>query len=132
MFRKTLIATVAAAIVSLGALGATTTTASAHNWDGDGWSNNSNGWNGYPRGNFFGGGFGGNGIYFNFGFQQPPPVKKFHPKPAVQKVCSPRYKTITVWDPHYGWVYQTVYAGQKCDIVKVYPNYQAYPVYRNW
>jgi hypothetical protein len=65
----------------------------------------------------FKGGFGKNGWYFNFGF------KPERPKPIVEKVCQPTYKTIQAWQPHFGWVWQTVYAGQVCQLV---------PIHRNW
>ena len=128
MFTKTLLATTAAALVSMGALGATTTTASAFpqhqnggpDWKGDGpgnWNGRDGGWNsGNASGYSFG--FGDNGWFFKFGQMHP------RPKPVVfEKVCSPTYKTVQVWRPYQGWVWQTVYNGQVCNYV---------PVHKNW
>jgi hypothetical protein len=136
MFTRTLLAGTAAAIVAIGALGATTTAASAfpqhqngRNWQGDApgnWDGNGpRNWDGDGPANWKKGGpgmqfgFGGDGWYFKYGQMHP------HPKPlVVEKVCSPTYKTIKTWKPYQGWVWQTVYNGQTCQYVPVQKNWQ--------
>jgi len=113
MFTKTLIGGAAAALISLGTLAGTATTADAAPYNnGNGWNNGYNGYNNSPGYSF---GFGNDGLYFNFG------VQPKHAKPKLQKICTPTYTTKKVWRPHYGWVWQTVYAGQECKLVPVKP-----------
>ena len=91
MFTKPLLAAAAAALIAAGSLSLSTTSASAT----------------YYGGAYFG---GGNGWYLGWG--HPFAYKPY--KPPVRQVCEPIYKTINVWDPYYGWVWKTVYAGKSC------------------
>jgi hypothetical protein len=98
MIKTTLIAAVAAAFLGLGTLAATTSTASA----------------GYA---YSSGYVGGNGWYFGWGH------KPRYYKPPVHRVCKPIYKKIKYWQHWRGWVWKTVYAGQKCWYQPVYRRY---------
>ncbi|HZP21093.1 MAG TPA: hypothetical protein VFB16_12900 [Bauldia sp.] len=111
MFRKTLIATAAAAVLSAGAVAATTTAASAGPYGTD---------YGYEHPAASGGSFGyrGDDFYFKFGFGDD--GWRWH-KPRMHKVCGPTYKTVKVWQKYYGWVWKTVYAGEECRLV---PNHK--------
>jgi hypothetical protein len=100
--QKMLIAAIAAAFLAFGALTVTTSTASAGGY-------------GYSSGYV-----GGNGWYLGWGYK--PQYKPYH-KPPVQKVCKPVYKTIKYWQHWRGWVWKTVYAGQKCWYQPVYRRY---------
>lgn len=96
MFKKTLIATAAAAFLATGSLALTTTTASA---------------------TYYGGGYGsygssvhigGNG--WQFGWSHMPR----YVKPPMHKVCKNIYKKVKVWTPYYGWVWTAASVGKKC------------------
>ena len=127
MFAKTLIAAATAATISLGALGATTTAASAQ--EPGGWAAparqlramavpairrprqsrrprrlacSGSGQLGRapypgPRGAYFGG-----------------PNWRVAVRPPMRQVCAPTFRTIKVFKPYYGWVFTQVYAGQQC------------------
>lgn len=99
MFRKTLVATAAAALVSAGMLAMSASSASATYYGYGG----GHGWRG-----------GGNGIYLNFGYKQHHRYYKKFYKKQVRHNCRPVYQQVAVWKPHYGWVYKTVYVGKKC------------------
>jgi len=112
MFTKTILATATAALISAGSLGATTTTASAGYvaYGGYGYHAPYGAYGAY-------GGYGNHGWFFNFGYR---PVA---PRPVVQKVCAPTYRTVEVWRPHFGWVWQTVSTGVTCHYAPSYPSY---------
>lgn len=94
MFKKTILATATAGLIAVGALGATTSAASAANYNGYG-----NG-SGSVQ-------FGGPGFNLQFGFGGHP---QYHP----QKVCQPVFKKVKWWDrwghPHWS----QVVVSQKC------------------
>lgn len=112
MLRKSMIAGAAAVLVGMGSLAATTTSATAGS---------------YTVGTYGGGYVSGNGWYFGWG--QAPRYKRYqaprkpHYKPARQRVCTPKFKTVRAWKPHRGWVHYKVYAGQVC---------RWKPVYKKW
>lgn len=99
MFRKTIVAAAAAALVSAGMLAMSASSASATY---------------YGYGGGYGWGGGGSGIYLNFGYK---PHQRYYKKKFYKQVrqnCRPIYKQVVVWKPYHGWVYKTVYAGKKC------------------
>jgi hypothetical protein len=124
MFTKSLAAAALAGVIGVATLGLSTGTASAGYWVGGGywggggyWSggggnyNNYNAYPSYPA-------YPGNNYYFSI---RPRP---YYPvQPTVQQVCKPIYKTVQIWKPYYGWVWQTVYAGQRCWYQQSYPSY---------
>lgn len=97
MFKKTMLAVATAGLIAVGALGATTSAASAGGYDGQG-----------SGGMQYGG--PGRSLQFGFGNSQP----QFHP----QKVCKPVFKKVKWWDrwgnPHRSMVV----VGQKCFFVR--------------
>ena len=110
MFRKTLLASAAAALAAAGALALTPASASAGGYSvyaGSGMSGS------YAH-------VGSSGWSFGWGF---PAYRLLPPPPPTHKVCKPVYKTVSVWQPYYGWVWKTVYAGEKCWVE---------PIYRAW
>jgi hypothetical protein len=117
MFKKTLIATLAA-----GTLAATAGIALA-----DGGYGRNQRFNPPPsQGYAFGGWVGGPGWQMRFGDFKPVPRKAF--APTVQKVCGPTFQKVQVWKPGRGWVWEAVYSGQSCRMEKIYPTKgPAYP-----
>lgn len=92
MFRKSLIAAAAAGFASI-VVAAASLPASAAGPSGysqTGGNNWSNDWNG--------------GRKWHGGWNKPP----------VRKVCFPDYAKRKVWTKRHGWVWTTVYVGQKC------------------
>ena len=105
MFKKTLIATAAAAFLATGSLALTTSTASATYYGG--------GYGGYGSSVYI----GGNG--WQFGWSHTP----HYVKPPVRKVCKNVYKKVKRWTPYYGWVWTVAYAGRKCWYEPIYYPY---------
>jgi hypothetical protein len=119
MLKKTLIAALAAGTIA----------ASAGVALADGFHGQNQRFNPPPPtpGYAFGGWIGGPGWQLRFGDFKPMPRKTF--APALQKVCGPTYKTVQVWRPGAGWVWQSVYSGQSCRMEKIYPtNSPAHPM----
>ena len=106
MFKKTLIATAAAAFLATGSLALTTTTASATYYGG-----------GYGGGHGGSAYIGGNG--WQFGWSHTPR----YVEPPVRKVCKNVYKKVKRWTPYYGWVWTVAYAGRKCWYEPIYYPY---------
>ena len=108
---KTLLAGVAATLVGVAALTLAPAPASAGSY-------------GVYAGNGYSGGYAyvGKGATMSLGWGYRPYAPVPPPLPP-KKVCQPVYKTVTVWQPWYGWVQKTVYAGQECWIQ---------PSYRGW
>lgn len=103
MLKRTLIAAGLATAMAAGTLTAGTAPASA--------------------GGYGSGYVGGNGWYLGWGHQKPWVKPHHYFKPPMRKVCQPVYKKIKVYHRYYGWVWQTVYAGQTCGWK---------PAYRHW
>jgi hypothetical protein len=122
MFAKTLIAAATAATIAVGALGATTTIASAQGYGPGGWGAPGSGSPGYGHGapgypdgpgawHAPGTGYWGaprGGGYFGG------PNWRVAVRPPVRQVCAPTFRTIKIFRPYYGWVFTQVYAGQQC------------------
>lgn len=123
MFIKALIAGTAAALISASMLAVSTGSAAAGSYGygpgypdsgyvhpngpadpgyGPGTADGYVGLGGHS-GRGFGGGYrGGKDRYFLYGYN------------PQRQICKPAYKSVQVWNPWYGWTWQTVYAGQSC------------------
>lgn len=93
MLKNTVIAASAAVAIGLGALGATTSTASAA-----------------PIGS---GHISGPGFSLSWGS----PGYPHYGHGPRRVVCQPKYERVRVWVRHQGWVWKRVHAGQECRTV---------------
>ena len=116
MLKKSIITAAAAAILVVGTVGGTATSALAkdkgHNqhqsyqYRGKGGGYHPGGNPGYHR--------GGNGGY---AYHQPQKhAYPYHPRYRWNRGwgCTPQYRMVRVWKPHHGWVNVRTYVGRAC------------------
>lgn len=137
MFTKSLAAAALAGLIGIATLGLSTATASAGYWVGGGyWSGGGNygggNYNAYPSYPTYPSyrAYPNYPVYPNYDYNVRP--RPYYPvQPTVQQVCKPIYKTVQVWKLYYGWVWRTVYAGQRCWYQQAYPS-QSYGYSNGW